>query len=98
MFIITLTLTEKKSLAGDFMADHNAWIAKGFADGAFVLVGGLKPQGGGAIIAVADSREQVAARVAEDPFVREGIAAAEIQEVGPARTDTRLSFLMEQAA
>ncbi|WP_394199251.1 hypothetical protein [Litoreibacter albidus] len=33
-----------------------------------------------------------------DPFVREGIATAQIQEVSPARTDQRLSFLKAAVA
>lgn len=98
MFIITLELTEKKSDAGTHMAAHNDWIAQGFADGVFLSVGSLKPQGGGSILAVADSLEELDARVASDPFVREGIARPHIQEVAPARTDPRLAFLKEAAA
>ncbi len=95
MFIITLNLTEKKSNAKEFMAAHNEWIAQGFEDGVFLVVGSLKPQAGGAIIAIANDRNQVAERVAADPFVREGIAIPHIQEVVPARTDARLSFLQD---
>ncbi|WP_299592804.1 hypothetical protein [uncultured Tateyamaria sp.] len=51
MYIITLTLGDQKSKAPDFMAGHNDWIARGFDDGVFLLVGSLKPQGGGAILA-----------------------------------------------
>ncbi|GAA0464578.1 YciI family protein [Parasphingorhabdus litoris] len=98
MFIITLNLTEKKDKAGQFMAAHNEWIAQGFAERAFLLVGSLKPQNGGAIIAVANDRLQVEARVAADPLVREGIAVPHIQEIAPARTDSRLSFLQDSAA
>lgn len=98
MFIITLILTEKKSQAKDFMAAHNEWISKGFDDGLFLLVGSLKPQAGGSILAVAESRELIETRIAEDPFVREGIAKAHIQQVSPARTDARLSFLQESVS
>lgn len=93
MFIITLTLTDKKSPAKEYMAAHNEWISNGFAEGIFLLVGSLKPQGGGSILAIAESRELIETRIAEDPFIREGIALAHIQEVSPARTDARLSFL-----
>ncbi|SDX66612.1 YciI family protein [Litoreibacter albidus] len=93
MYIITLNLTEKKGEAAAHMAAHNEWIAKGFEDGVFLLVGGLKPQGGGAILATCDDRSEIEARMAADPFVREGIATAQIQEVSPARADQRLSSL-----
>ena len=93
MYIVTLSLTEQKTKAPDFMAAHNAWIAKGFEDGVFALVGGLKPQGGGAIVTTDVDRVTIEARIAEDPFVVEGIVTADIQEVAPARTDARLDFL-----
>lgn len=93
MYIITLDLTDKRTEAPAHMAAHNAWIAQGFEDGVFLLVGSLKPQGGGAILAVAEDRADLEARVAADPFVREGIATPHIQHVAPARTDARLSFL-----
>lgn len=95
MYIITLTLTEKKSMAPDFMAAHNQWISRSVDAGMFVLVGSLKPQGGGAILAIAPDMETVSAHVAEDPFVSEGIVTPHIQEVAPAITDTRLAFLKD---
>ncbi|MDD9720657.1 hypothetical protein PVW51_08125 [Sulfitobacter sp. PR48] len=93
MYIVTLSLTAQKSRASEFMAAHNAWIARGFDEGAFLLVGSLKPQGGGAILAAGSDRAALEQRIADDPFVQEGIAIPEIQEVAPARTDERLSFL-----
>lgn len=98
MFIVLLKLTERKSLAPQFMPGHNAWIQQGFDDGVFVLVGGLKPQAGGALIAVNTSMAELQARVQADPFVAEGIATPEICEVNPARTDARLDFLRGVAA
>jgi len=97
MFIITLTLTEHKTRAPGFMAAHNEWIARGVNDGLFLVVGGLKPQGGGFILAHNADRPAIEARVAEDPFVREGIVTPCIQEVSPARTDARLAFLTGDA-
>lgn len=93
MYLITLSLTDQTSKAPAFMAAHNAWIAKGFEDGVFALVGGMKPQGGGAILAYNTDLGALEARLAEDPFVIEGIVTPHIQEVAPARTDARLDFL-----
>ena len=98
MYIITLTFTGLKSKAPDFMAAHNAWIAQGFEDGIFLLVGGLKPQGGGVILASGTDITSIEERISEDPFVAEGIATPHIQEVAPARTDPRLSFLSNAAS
>lgn len=97
MYIVTLSLTAQKSKAPEFMAAHNAWIARGFDEGVFLLVGSLKPQGGGAILAVGSDRAALEQRIAADPFVQEGIAIPEIQEIAPARTDERLSFLTAAA-
>lgn len=97
MFIVTLTLTEKKTEAAAFMAAHNDWLAEGFAAGAFLLAGSLRPQGGGAILAGPQDRAALEARIAADPFVQEGIALPHIQEVAPARTDPRLSALQAAA-
>lgn len=93
MYIVTLSLTSQKSKAPEFMAAHNAWIARGFDEGVFLLVGSLKPQGGGAILVAGSDRAALEQRIADDPFVQEGIAIPEIQEIAPARTDERLSFL-----
>ncbi|WP_415401293.1 YciI family protein [Tateyamaria sp. SN3-11] len=98
MYIITLTLTALKSKAPDFMAAHNDWIAQGFDDGVFLLVGSLKPQGGGAILALGTDMALLEHRVAQDPFVREGIATPHIQQVAPGRVDARLAFLKDSAA
>jgi uncharacterized protein YciI len=98
LFIITLTLTEQKTKAPEYMAAHNAWIAKGFEEGVFLMVGSLKPQGGGAILASDADLASIQSRVADDPFVSQGIAIPHIQEVAPGRTDPRLSFLDAKAA
>ncbi len=85
-------------MAADYMAAHNDWIARGFDDGVFLIVGSLKPDGGGAIIAHGGDRKQIEERIAADPFVRENIVSAEIQEFTPMRADARLSFLLDADA
>jgi uncharacterized protein YciI len=75
------------------MEAHKAWIKRGFSDGAFVFVGTLEGGLGGALIAYNQTREAIEARVADDPFVAEGVVTAEILEVAPGRVDERLSLL-----
>ena len=94
MFIVFLKFAEKKDRAGLFMDDHKAWIKRGFDEGVFLLVGGLQPNAGGGILAHNTVRADLEARVQADPFVVEGIVAAEIIEIEPARADERLSFLL----
>jgi len=75
------------------MNDHKAWIKRGFDDGVFLLVGSVEPDVGGGIFAHNITHENLLRRVAEDPFVREGIVSAEVVEISPARVDRRLEFL-----
>ena len=97
MFIVFLKFSDNKGQAGQFMDDHNAWIKRGFDDGVFLLVGSLQPNLGGGIVAHDTSREDLEARVNEDPFVAQNVVTAEIVEFTPARADERLGFLLDQA-
>lgn len=93
MFIVLLRFAANRAAAPRLMDGHNAWLREGFEEGRFLLAGGIEPKAGGAILATASSRAEVEARVAEDPFVAEGVVAAEIIEIAPGRTDPRLAFL-----
>lgn len=93
MLVAFLKFGPNKEKAGEHMEGHKGWIAKGFADGVFLLVGSLTPEGGGAVIAHGLDRHAFEARLAEDPFVRESVVTVEISEISPARTDERLEFL-----
>nr|WP_245764255.1 hypothetical protein [Sulfitobacter marinus] len=75
------------------MAAHNAWIAAGFADGVFQCVGSLKPEGGGAVMAVGESGDALKERVNSDPFVQHDIVVAEIIEVDVKKTAPALEML-----
>lgn len=98
MFMVLLKFAANKSAAGKFMEDHKQWVARGFEDGVFLLVGSLKPEGGGGILAHNTSLPALQKRVEDDPFVAEGIVEAEIVEIAAARADPRLNFLLDQAA
>ena len=94
MFIVLLKFSSNKSQAGQFMEGHKAWIARGFNDGVFALVGSLEPNSGGGLIAHNTSLSALQRRVAEDPFVAEDVVSVEIVEIAPSRTDERLDFLL----
>lgn len=96
MFVTFLRFTDNRAAAGEFMAAHNQWIAQGFADGVFLCVGSLQPEGG-AILAHGESRQAHEARVATDPFVVEGIVTAETHEFEVKRTHAALDFLRAAA-
>ncbi|MBI3517272.1 MAG: hypothetical protein HY060_24830 [Proteobacteria bacterium] len=93
MFIVLLKFSDNQARASQLMDGHKAWIQRGFDDGVFLLVGTLKPQRGGTIVAHATSLSDLQRRVNADPFVAENVVSAEILEIAPAKTDARLAFL-----
>lgn len=94
MFVILLRFSGEKDRAAELMGGHNAWLARGFADGVFLLAGSLQPQLGGAILAHATTLPELRARVSEDPFVAERVVEAEILSISPGKADERLAFLL----
>ena len=95
MFVVFLRFSENKARAGEFMADHNAWLQRGMADQVILVAGSLQPAAGGAILAHNTTREDLEARLNQDPFVAQMIVSAEIHEITPALADERLGFLLQ---
>ena len=93
MFVMFLRFAENRDRAATLMDGHNAWLARGFDDGVFLLAGSLQSKAGGGILAHNTTRAELEARAEEDPFVAEGVVSAEIHEIAPGRADTRLAFL-----
>jgi uncharacterized protein YciI len=94
MFIVQLKFSVNKSKASQYMADHKLWIKKGFDDEVFLLVGSIKPNLGGAIVAYNISYQALQVRIQEDPFIVHDIVDAEILEIEPSMTDERFTFLL----
>jgi uncharacterized protein YciI len=95
MFIVLLKFSDNKDKASQFMEGHNEWIKRGFDDGVFLLVGSLKPESGGGIVAHNTSLTDLQIRVNGDPFVAEHVVSAEILEITPSKSDERLQFLLD---
>ncbi|GAT69463.1 GTP cyclohydrolase [Planomonospora sphaerica] len=94
MFVVLLRFSANKSAAEQYMPGHQEWIERGVDDGVFLLVSGIQPGSGGAIVAHGTSREDLESRVAADPFVTEDVVSAEIVEIAPWPADDRLKFLL----
>ena len=97
MYITLLTFSENKDAVSEFMQAHGEWIAKGFADGVFLSAGTIQPAEGGAIVAHGEERAAYDARIASDPFVREGVVVATTHEIDVKRTNPALDFLKASA-
>ncbi len=93
MFVILLRFSANRSEAARLMEGHNAWLKQGFDDGAFLLAGSLKPEGGGAILAHGMTRDELLACLEQDPFVAEDVVRVDLHEIVPGRVDQRLAFL-----
>lgn len=95
MYVVLLRFSDNKDRAGEFMDGHKEWIQRGFEDDVFLVVGGLQPKLGGAVVAHNTSMSELQSRVNEDPFVVQDVATPEILEITPSRADERLSFLLD---
>ncbi|CCN33755.1 conserved hypothetical protein [Vibrio nigripulchritudo SO65] len=81
MFVVSLKLTGAMELAKQHMQSHKAWLDEGIKNGTFILVGNLKPGPGGALFVQGINREELEAKLSEDPFVREKIVEVSIIEI-----------------
>jgi uncharacterized protein YciI len=80
MFIIELVYRVELSRIDTHMTAHVKFLKKYYAAGTFIVSGRKIPRDGGIIVAVGESREQVEAIIAEDPFVARGLADARVIE------------------
>ena len=94
MYFVFLEFSKNSNRAGEFMADHNAWIERGLKAGIFLIVGSLQPRLGGALVAYDTSRVELDARILEDPFVMHDVVKPKVLEVLPTKVDPRLAFLL----
>ena len=62
MFIVLLKFSDNKDKASEFMQGHKDWIKQGFEQNVFLVVGSLKPNMGGAIVAHNTSSEELQQR------------------------------------
>ncbi|MGE0237612.1 MAG: YciI family protein [Parvibaculaceae bacterium] len=93
MFIVLLKFSGNKERAAALMPAHKEWLQRGFDDGVFLLTGSIQPSLGGTIIVHGLARGDLNTRLAQDPFVAEGVVTLEILDIAPSRLDKRLSFL-----
>jgi uncharacterized protein YciI len=74
MFIIELTYKASLEQVDAQMKPHMAFLNRHYASGHFLVSGRKIPRDGGIIVAVGNSREEIEAIAAQDPFCRHGLA------------------------
>jgi uncharacterized protein YciI len=80
MFVIELVYTADLSDIDAAMPQHMAFLKREYAKGRFVMSGRKVPREGGIILCTGESREEVEALIAEDPFVARGLASYRVIE------------------
>lgn len=95
MFVVVLEFKVDRSEIAPLMPVHSQWLQRGFDDGVFALTGSIAPGIGGMILAHHLTRDELRARLDQDPLVSEGKVSVAISEVKPSRVDERMKFLAE---
>lgn len=95
MFVVLLTYTAPLERIDATTAAHRDWLRRGYDDGVFLASGPQEPRRGGAILAHGLTRQDLEARLAEDPFARQGLASYAVTQMTVRAADPRLAFLME---
>ena len=80
MFIVSLTYTSPLEEVDIHLEAHVAYLKEEYANGSFVASGRKVPRTGGVILSRLDSRAELEAVLAKDPFAQAGIAEYEITE------------------
>jgi uncharacterized protein YciI len=80
MFVLELTYTVPEEQVDALLDAHVSWLDTHYAAGVFLASGRKVPRDGGIILAVADSRAQVEALAATDPFLVAKVADYRITE------------------
>ena len=80
MFVIELIYKAGLKNIDAHMKAHMRFLSAHYASGHFLVSGRKIPRDGGIIIAVAETREEIEAIAAADPFVANGLAEARVIE------------------
>lgn len=91
--VIALTYVAPIEAIDARMADHVAWLDRGYAEGLFLASGRKVPRTGGVILSRGHKAE-VEALVATDPFVATGLASVEITEFTASMSADALADLL----
>lgn len=94
MFIVSLTYTSPLEEIERFLPEHITFLDEQYSLKKFLLSGRKVPRTGGVILATAESRDELDAIIANDPFYREGLANYEVTEIIPTKSAAALESLL----
>ncbi len=93
MVILVSTYTRPLEEVDAHRDDHVAFVTRHHEAGRIVVFGRRSPPTGGVLICVGVDREEALAMVAEDPYVRAGVATYEPIAFTPSRVTPGLELL-----
>ncbi len=93
-FALNLSYIRPVEEVDPFMDAHVSYLKSGYERGNFLLSGRKEPRTGGIILARASSREAIQSIIADDPFLKEGVATYEVTEFLPSRSIDELAAVI----
>jgi len=95
MFVIDLNYIVPLEEIDRHMNEHMKFLRECYKHNIFIASGRKVPRTGGIILAMADSKEQIAAIIAEDPFCKLKLAEATITEFNTSQTHPEFKKLVD---
>ena len=92
MFIVSLHYIVDLAVVDAHMDAHVAWLKEALADGWLLIAGRKVPRDGGILIAQGEKAD-IAAKVATDPFVLNGVAEITLTQFNPSFVAPRLEHM-----
>jgi len=81
MFVVMIDYIAEIEAIDAQLAAHREWLAAGVAEGRLLAAGRKVPRTGGALFVKGESKAEVEAWVAADPFALAGVARYEVTEL-----------------
>jgi uncharacterized protein YciI len=85
MFVLISRYLKPLDTVDAWLPEHRAFLDRHYSAHHVLTSGPQSPRNGGVIVTHDITREQVDAMLAEDPFVREGVAEYQVIEFKPSR-------------
>ena len=94
MFLLVSRYLKDPEEVDRWLPEHRAFLDRHYAAGHFLVSGPFVPRTGGIIVTMPMARSEVEAILSEDPFVREGVSAYDIQEMKATKRHNALRDLL----
>lgn len=85
MFVVILTYKKPLEIIDQYVAEHRAYLDKGYKDNFFIASGPQNPRTGGIIISQLNNRAQLENILKQDPFIIHELADYEMIEFNPVK-------------